>query len=373
MRVAFAGGGTGGHLVPGLHLVERARGAEVGGPELSDLLWFTSGRGVEDRVLGDLDPGCEWERVVLSMEPAGGGAPSLTRLMGKTPGALFEARRALRRHRSDVLLGFGGFTALPAALAARSLGVPVALLEINAAPGKATRVLGPLAKVVFHAWRGTLPAAGAGARHRWVGAPVSPQISAVASASEAERLEARAALGFDPARPLLLVLGGSQGAKSLNAFISAHADELSASGVQVLHQCGPGRSAEVARSAPGVRIVEYLAPVASALKAATFVLSRGGASTLAELAVGRRPAIVVPYPHHADRHQERNARELGGGVRVVADDALDGRLTAELIRLVGEGGADERRDMESALEALAPADAALELWRALEDLAARRS
>lgn len=367
MRVAFAGGGTGGHVVPGLHLVARSLAADA--PSLGDLLWFTSGRQVEERLLEGFEPPCSFERQVLTLEPPGGGAPGLGRLALRTPSAVLAARRALLVHRTEVLLGLGGFTTLPAALAARSLGIPVALLEINAAPGRATRTLARLATRVHHAWEGTLPPGGEGARDRLVGAPVAPEVSAVGDGACSAEV-ARESLGFAPDRPLLVVLGGSQGAASLNAFVRAHADALLAGGVQVLHQCGPGRQAdEGPEERPGLRAVEFLSPVATALAGATLVLCRGGASTLAEVAAARRPAIVVPYPHHADRHQERNARELGGGVDLVDDDDLGPDTVQQLLALVGDAGASRRRAMSTELGRRVPRDAAGTLLTDLATLA----
>lgn len=370
MRVAFAGGGTGGHIVPGLHLVERAAAIDGRGPRLDDLLWFTSGRAIEDRVLAELDSPCPFERVVLELEPPGGGAPGPARIARRTPATFLAARRALRAHESEVFLGLGGFTSWPAALAARSLGLPVALLEINAAPGRVTRLVGPWAQRVFHAWQGTLPAADLKARHTLVGAPVSPALAGVAR-GDVQPGDARRALGFDPERPLLLVLGGSQGAGSLNEFVQRHGSSIVAAGVQVLHQCGPGRRREGPEELPGLRVEEYLSPVWRGLAAATFVLCRGGASTLAELAAAGRPALVVPYPGHADRHQERNALELGAGVRLVADDALDGALAVQLAELCSATGEGERAAMARALAEATPQDAAFEVLVELERLVAR--
>jgi UDP-N-acetylglucosamine:LPS N-acetylglucosamine transferase len=373
LRVAFAGGGTGGHIVPGIHLVERIKvGVETDAdaaspPELGDLLWFTSGRAVEDRVLEDFDPPCPWERCVLDLEPMGGGAPSRVRLALGLPGAIRAARRALREHETRVLLGLGGFTALPAALAARSLGLPVGLLEINATRGKATRALSPLVQRVFHAWPSTLPARGADSCHRQISAPVSPAVTAL-GVDGGDRAAACGALGFDPDRPLLVVLGGSQGAGSLNRFIRDHEAALTGAGIQVLHQCGPGRQAELPASGVDLQVVEYVQPVSRALEAATLVLCRGGASTLAEVAAARQPAVVIPYPHHADRHQELNARHLGAGVRIVADSALDSDLATELVGLCGPDGAESLLKMSSALAEAAPGDAALEVLLELECL-----
>ena len=168
--------------------------------------------------------------------------------------------------------------------------------------------------------------------------------------------------------PLVLVLGGSQGALSLNRFVQAHGGAFADAGVSLLHQCGPGRTTEGAGAVGSVRSVEYLDDVAAALAAATLVLSRGGASTLAEIAARRRPAWIVPYPHHPDRHQERNARLLGEGVRLVGEDRLDGKLAAELVQLAGEAGHEARARMAAALAGVVPLDAAARLASALEEL-----
>lgn len=378
LRLALAGGGTGGHIVPGLHLVRYASesairmesGAESG---LGDLLWFQSGRPVEEHVMGlarrTADGFEDLERVVLDLEPGGGGAPSLARLALRTPPAVVRAREALRRHRSEVLLGLGGFTCLPAVLAARSLGVPVVLLEINASRGRATRVLSGLARRVLHAWRETVPeGARAGTRHAFVGAPLAPGYlrprALEPDECEDERRAACAALGFSTRLPLLLVLGGSQGASSLNRFVRAHAPALVAGGLQVLHQTGPGRAAEGLASPGGAayRAQEYLEEVELALGAATLVLCRGGASTLAEVAGAAVPALVVPYPHHADRHQERNARALGEGVRIVREEELDECVAGTILELAGGGGRERREHMARALVQAMPADSAARLY-----------
>ncbi len=368
--IAFAGGGTGGHVVPGLHLLERMR---LRGTPPERVLWFGAGRAIEDRVLGaagDVLDGVQLERVALRLEPDGGGAPSLARLLRRTLPEVVTARRALRRHGSRLVVGLGGYTTLPVALAARSAGVPLVLLEINAVAGRATRMLAPLATRVFHAWPSTVPprAARHPGRHVHVGPPLAAAF-ARGGADESERVQACRTLGFDAERPLLVVLGGSQGARSLNAFARAHAAALVSAGVQVLHQAGPERSGEGANGVgDGYRCVEYLADVATALAAATLVLSRGGASTLAEIAARRSPAVVVPYPHHADRHQERNARLLGAGVRIVAESELDEAFRAELVRLASADGAGDRGAMIAALEHAVPTDASERICLALGTL-----
>jgi UDP-N-acetylglucosamine--N-acetylmuramyl-(pentapeptide) pyrophosphoryl-undecaprenol N-acetylglucosamine transferase len=175
--------------------------------------------------------------------------------------------------------------------------------------------------------------------------------------------------GFDPARPLLVVLGGSQGAGALNRFVAAELRRFQAAGLQVLHQAGPGRRDELPEpppeSAVGFRCVEFVADVPRALTAASIVLCRGGASTLAEVAALRRSAWVVPYPHHPDRHQERNARELGGGVELVPEARLGPGLADELVRAAGPAGERDRRARRGALEQAFPSGGARRVWEEL--------
>ncbi|MFN0009450.1 MAG: UDP-N-acetylglucosamine--N-acetylmuramyl-(pentapeptide) pyrophosphoryl-undecaprenol N-acetylglucosamine transferase [Planctomycetota bacterium] len=365
LRLAVAGGGTGGHLVPGINVCLQARAADP--PSLAGVVWLSSGRSIEERILGGLEARISpvaLGRAVLALEPTGGGAPSRAGLVWRTAPAVMAARRVLVDHGSNVLLGLGGFACLPAVLAARSLGLPVALLEMNAACGSATRWLTPFARRVFHSWRGTLPPRDPAAKdededpvHVFVGPPLAPEFDG-REITATEQSRARAELGFAPDRPLLVVLGGSQGATGLNHFVRTYAPALVASGVQVLHQTGPGKMDEGCEPFSGYLAVEFVAPVHRALAAATAVLCRGGASTLAEVAAIGRPAVVVPYPHHADQHQEKNALELGEGVRVVREDKLSASLRADLERLCSPQGDSERQRMTRALRSAVPIDGA---------------
>ena len=161
------------------------------------------------------------------------------------------------------------------------------------------------------------------------------------------------------------MLGGSQGALGLNAFVRSNVSYLLGSGVQVLHQVGPGRRTEGATNLEGYAAIEYLDDVCLALVAADGVLCRGGASTLAEIGSMETPAWVVPYPHHTDGHQERNARQLAGGVRIIEEQDLDHGRCEELVRFLGPEGAPERDRMRGHLRAAVPADAAKRIWSEL--------
>ena len=286
---------------------------------------------------------------------------------------MLRARAFLLKHRVEVLLGLGGAITLPAVLAARSASIRVCLLEINAKAGAATRYLAPFAEHVLHAWPLSVPknsAQGPGARHVVSGPPLAPSFQrGKASAEESEA--ARRSFGLDPTKPVLLVLGGSQGALSINRFLREAAGELLGSGVQLLHQVGPGRMEEAAfpsgEKHSGYHAFEYIDDVAAALAAATCCLCRGGASTLAELAARGVPAWVVPYPHHKDRHQEANARALGKGVRILNESELGRDVCVGLQRLCATEGAAEREAMGAALLASVPPDAGQTIARALLD------
>ncbi|MBM3978337.1 MAG: UDP-N-acetylglucosamine--N-acetylmuramyl-(pentapeptide) pyrophosphoryl-undecaprenol N-acetylglucosamine transferase, partial [Planctomycetes bacterium] len=199
------------------------------------------------------------------------------------------------------------------------------------------------------------------------GPPLAPTFHAAPADAEPARAAAAAALGFDARAPLLVVLGGSQGARALNRFVQTELDTLLASGAQVLHQVGPGRLSEAAAARAGYRAEEYVSPVERALRAATCVLCRGGASTVAELGALQVPALVIPYPHHADRHQQCNARALGHGALIIDERELGPQVARELARLLGPAGREQRLAMARALRGRVPVDAAARILAELEE------
>jgi UDP-N-acetylglucosamine--N-acetylmuramyl-(pentapeptide) pyrophosphoryl-undecaprenol N-acetylglucosamine transferase len=334
LRLALAGGGTGGHLTPALQLLDRL----IDTVQLESVLWFTTGRPVEDRVLDGWEsrlPGVRCERVVLPLENRAHGAPSRSALLMRSPGAFLRARRALLEHRSQVLLGTGGYVCLPAALAARSMRARLLLLEVNASAGAATRWLSPLAHRVLHAFDASLPnGAPLLPKHRRTGPPLGRELEA-GPARGAEREQLLAEYGLDPSRPLLWVTGGSQGAASLNGFVQDHAAELIEGGFAILHQVGPDRLGEAVQGLPAEVYAarEFVQPGLRPMRCARVALTRGGAATLAECAALRLPSVVVPYPHHTDDHQAKNALALYGGAEIVREGALGPRTAQRLLEL----------------------------------------
>jgi UDP-N-acetylglucosamine:LPS N-acetylglucosamine transferase len=368
LRIALAGGGTGGHLVPALGLLRH--GAARGRVEA--VHWFTTGRPVESRVLGDLAEvlGVPASTSALQLEGPH-GAPGRVRQALDLPRAVLRARRELADFQPAVLIGTGGFGSTPGVLAARLCGVPVVLLEVNARPGTAVRWLGPLSAAVCHSMAGSLPVgAPTGTRHRHTGPPLPPALD-----GHAGTLEPVSA----PDRPRLLVLGGSQGAGGLNDFVARSAQALVAAGIDVVHQVGPGRLTESASglaAGPGsYGAHEYLDGVPDELRRATVVLCRGGAATLVEVAAARTPAVVVPYPHHPDRHQWHNALELGAGARIVEESTLEAEpdaLCTWLVQLCRADGTRDRDRMAAALaDALRPNGSAA-IFEVIDDVLANR-
>lgn len=302
MRVLFAGGGTGGHLFPGILLARELsrRGGEA--------RFLVSGRAVEDSFF-EKDP---FPRATLALEPKGGGAPGKLSLAARLPMAMLRASREIRRYQPDLVVGIGGFVSLPAGLAAWGR-CPIDLLEINSVPGKATRALRPFARRIYCGFEGTLRRVGK--KGVLTGSPVRPEIGTIAKS------EAREKLGLSQDRPVLLVMGGSQGAKSLNELVLRALPQLATRGIQLVHLTGAG---EHGRIDPGFRqsgvrgaCLPFLKEMPLALAAADLAVSRGGAATVHELAAAGLPSIIVPYPLHKDWHQGWNGKELGDGALVI--------------------------------------------------------
>jgi UDP-N-acetylglucosamine--N-acetylmuramyl-(pentapeptide) pyrophosphoryl-undecaprenol N-acetylglucosamine transferase len=307
-RVCLVSGGTGGHLMPALVLARalRERGHSA--------LLVTEGREVEKEFL---------DREASGVEAASlpEGKPSKLRLPMWLLKATLRARRMLKERNVDSVVSTGGRASLPVALAARSLGKPVFLLEQNAIAGRVNRWMMPFAERMYLG----LPGPDVTSRACFTGTPLRPEIYRI------DRQKARAALGLDPKLPVVLVTGGSQGAQRLNE-VAPEAISSLRTRVQVLHLCGTGavksgRDVEMRRrySAADCVATAIVRPIAmdmdTMLGAADLVICRGGGTTVAELMAAGRPAVVVPYPHHKDQQQLKNARVLAdAGAAVILEE-----------------------------------------------------
>jgi UDP-N-acetylglucosamine--N-acetylmuramyl-(pentapeptide) pyrophosphoryl-undecaprenol N-acetylglucosamine transferase len=317
----IAGGGTGGHLFPGLAVAEAARRADPA----TSILFVGSARGIEARVL----PGTPFPLEMLPVAPLRGrGAADRLRAVSALARSVGRARRLVKDFAPDAVIGLGGYASAPAVIAARLAHRPVVLLEQNAAPGMTTRLLARAADricVSFPETVGALP----GGKAILTGNPVRWRPSA----------EGARAAG---AGRTILIFGGSAGARRLNDAGPEMAAALAGvAGLRIIHQTGADDEAAVrdAYRARGVdaEVHAFITDMGRAYAAADLVVCRAGATTLAELAGLGKAAVLVPYPFAADDHQRANAesRVRAGAARMVLDaDATGARLAREVHELL---------------------------------------
>ena len=352
MKVVIAGGGTAGHVNPALALAHAL--------ESDEIVFVGTARGVE----ASLVPDRGFRLELIDVRGFDRAKPlALVSVGVRALGAVREARRLLTEFKPDVVVGMGGYVSLPVCLAARTLRVPVVLHEQNIVFGLANKVCRRFATAVAVSFEDSLSAAGA--RGVYVGNPVSQEI---ASADiDAERAAGLDRFGLDPARRTLLVFGGSQGAKRINDAASglpglwSHRADL-----QLLHIAGKVQAGSVGRpEAKGefiYKVVDYVERMIEAYAVADLALCRGGATTVAELCVTGVPSIIVPYPYHRDRQQEKHGQVLARGkAAVILPD--DQTTTENVARAAEEIVSDETKlkAMSDAARSLGRPDAAQRL------------
>ena len=335
MKVVIAAGGTGGHLYPGI-AVAREVLAEPG----NEVLFVGTEQGIEARVLPKESLPVQF---ITVGKLKGMGIGSRVRTVLTLPRSLLQSAGLLRRERPDAVVGVGGYASGPVALAAWLLRIPLVIVEPNSYAGLANRVLGRFAKQVFVCFPGRDLQGFFPAKKKVLTGPLVRK-----GITGGDRSTAFAEFGLEPARFTVFVMGGSGGAHAINMAMKVAAPELAqVAGLQVLHQTGEKDVEEVRtgyRSA-GVKaaVLPYIHDMPGAYAAADLVVCRSGATTVAELAVCGKRAVLVPYPFAADNHQEHNARSLaerGGGEVIVQKDLTPSKLASVIQRYArGEGGA----------------------------------
>ena len=318
VRILLAGGGTAGHTSP---LLATAGALRFARPDC-ELCVLGTARGIEVRVVPQA--GYPLELIPPVPLPRRVSA-DLARLPARLTSAVRAAARVIDRFKPDVVVGFGGYVSVPAYVAARRRRIPIVAHEGNALPGIANRFA---AAVCTEHVATSFP--DTKLRHgRYVGLPIRRLISDLDRT--ARRDEARSTFGLQQHRPTLLVTGGSQGARRLNASVSAAAPELAAAGVQVLHVAGPAAQVKVELPAgsPPYVIKSFVDRMDLAYAAADLALCRAGANTVTETAAVGLPAVFVPLPI-GNGEQAHNARAVvaAGGALLVPDAAF----TAEWVR-----------------------------------------
>ena len=319
MHVVLAGGGTAGHIEPALSVADALRRAD---PDVGITALGTQ-RGLETRLV----PARGYDLTLIPPVPLPRRpTPDLLTVPGRLRDAVGACGRVLAATGADAVVGFGGYVALPAYLAARRAGVPVVVHEANARPGLANRIGARMTRYVGVATPDVrLPHA------RYVGIPLRRSISTLDRA--ARRAQARAFFGLEDDRTTLLVFGGSQGARRLNQTMGEAAPAVLATGAQVLHARGrdqqvtladgptEGSGDESGSAVARYHVVEYVDRMDLAYAAADMVISRAGAMTCAELAAVGLPSVYVPFPigNGEQRFNALPTVRAGGGLLV--DDA----------------------------------------------------
>ena len=345
--VLMSGGGTGGHLYPGIAVARELRRRRPG----ARIVFAGTGRGAEARTVNDQG----FEHVpIRSAGLKGTSWPARVRGFSLLPVSAWDAWRVLGRVGPDLVIGLGGYSAGAVVLLAALRRTPTMVLEQNVTPGITNRLLAPVVSAAAVSHDATLPqfrgkgfVAGNPVRPEFF-EPAAPAASASPAASPTPR-------------PLhVLVLGGSQGAHAINVAMTAAAPVLAASGVAlaVTHQTGRRDQGLVEeayiRAGVSARVAPFFQEMADIMRRADVVVSRAGATTLAELAASGRPSLLVPLPGAADGHQQANAEVLAarGAAEVLPEAGLSGEgLAARVLALAGDD--ERRRRMTAAARTLA--------------------
>ncbi|MBZ4419476.1 undecaprenyldiphospho-muramoylpentapeptide beta-N-acetylglucosaminyltransferase [Myxococcus sp. RHSTA-1-4] len=356
MKVLIAGGGTGGHLFPGIALAEEVTTRHHG----NEVVFVGTERGLEARVVPKEGYPLELVKV---QGLKGKSLVAFLKALFALPLAFIESFRILARQKPDVVVGVGGYASGPVVLVAWLMGIPTAIQEQNALPGITNKILGRVVRVVFIAFdeaRRFFPEK----KVQMIGNPIRRKLmdNYLRSHVAHERFS-------------LLVFGGSLGARGINQRMIEALDHLGdlKEGLHFVHQTGKNDLELVRRgyAEKGFQadVVEFIDDMSSAYARADLVVCRAGATTLAELTVCKKASILIPFPHATDNHQEVNARALvdAGAALMFREAELTGQKLAETIRQLKSEPA-KLKSMEKKAGLLGRPEAAKELADVCVDL-----
>ncbi len=305
LRIVISGGGTGGHIFPAVSIAQEVQRRY---PEAEIRFIGAQGRMEMERVPAAGYP-------IAGIPIAGFQRSALHKNFG-LPLKIWKSLRLVRQHlrtwQPHAVIGTGGYVSGPTLYVAQRMGIPTLIQEQNSFAGWTNRLVSRRAKAICTAYPGMESVFPAATTHQ-TGNPVRPAIAGMPRISEEARRAAKEQLGFDAGKALILVLGGSQGARAINQAVEAAEAGWRDSGHQVLWQCGKfyvdaleARLGEV----PGRRIQAFLDDMVLAYTAADLVVSRAGAGTLSELCCAGMASILIPSPNVAEDHQTHNALSL---------------------------------------------------------------
>ena len=327
-NILVAAGGTGGHVFPALAIADEIRKKK---PEARFLFVGTKDK-IEARVVPQR--GFEFAAIWISGFHRGLRLQNLL-FPFKIPVSLLQSFFVIKRFRPDVVVGTGGYVCGPVLFVASLRGIPTVVHESNSYPGVTTRLLAGRATKVFTAFEVT---------NRWlkrtdnvelVGTPTRDSLDGV------PREHATAFFGLDGVKQTVLIFGGSLGASSINHAVAGIVEELVRQRIQIIWQTGAGEYAEMKRKVAGKNvgwIGDFIDRMDFAYAAADVVVSRSGATTIAELTRIGKPAVLVPFPYSAADHQTMNAQAIAdaGAAVVVPDHQVDTALLGAIVGLLGD-------------------------------------
>ena len=342
MRLLIAGGGTGGHLFPGVAVAEELRAQEAD----AAVRFVGTKRGIEARVLPELG----WELEVIEVSGLKTvGTLGTIRGLFRLPKALWQARKAVKRFKPDAVIGVGGYASGPVVLMARLAGIPTAICEQNSIPGLTNKILGRFVRAVFLSFEESrrffkpkkIVMSGNPVRRDLLAKLLAPGPSEASDAIH------------------VLVCGGSQGAVAVNELAAEALSALSReTPLSIVHQTGENSLEATAKRYADASVTAdtraFIKDMASAYQRADVIIGRAGATTVAELAIAGKPAIFIPYPFAADNHQEINAREMataGAALMFKQSELTADKLAGALRPLLVDSA--KRTAMGAAMKALA--------------------
>ncbi len=355
MRYLIAGGGTGGHIIPGINIARSLLKVDAE----ANFLFLGTERGLE----GEIVPKAGFQIEMIEAKPWR-GIRSLKNIMRST----IQVKKIIRSFGADAVIGTGGYVSAPAVLASRMTAKPLFIQEQNAYPGLATKLGSLFARCVFlgfpqaekFLWRRKC------CEHS--GNPVMMKLPALSAE------QARREFGLLPNRSTILVTGGSQGAAAINEAVK---NMLQKKGIprsaQMIWQCGKREFESLKRATEGIQLpfalVDFIDDMGKAYRAADIVVCRSGALTLAEIAIAGLPAILIPYPHAAGGHQVENGKvfvKAGAAVMLYQSELTHTLLYATLSDLLS----DHRRmiNMSKSAQELAKPNAADEIAKKIKRL-----
>lgn len=320
MRIVIAGGGTGGHLFPGIAIAEEF----IKRDKQAEVLFVGTKKGIESRMLSRAG----YELSTIEVEGIKGrGLKALAKSLYQIPQSMLQSRKILKKFRPGMVIGVGGYASGPAVMAAYFMGVPTAIAEQNAVPGMTNKILGKFVDKIFLTYADTTKTFSP-AKVIVSGNPVRAAFTGVRDLPRKEK-----------DRRLLLIFGGSQGAAAINKNVVEMLPLLQnmKNTLQVLHQTGAREmeSVKAAYDHYGISadVTDFIVDMADAYRQADLIICRAGATSLAEITAAGKAPILIPFPYAIYDHQTKNARVLAdaGAAMMINEKDLNGNKLFEAV------------------------------------------